>query len=106
MDGFASYTVPNDPADVETAALELIVRVPEVVMGDSGARETLQELAALLDAEDAFAGMAWFDARHAATVIMADALGRDDAPGFLRARAQRVGHDACHGMTRRPWRGR
>jgi hypothetical protein len=31
------------PADPEAAALELIVRLPEAVMGDSCAREILQE---------------------------------------------------------------
>jgi len=49
------------------------------------------KLAAMLDAEGAFAGMGWHDAKHAATAIMLDALERDDAPRFLRARAQRVG---------------
>ena len=89
MDGFASYADPDDPADPHAAALELIVRLPEVVMGDSGARTVLQELAAMLDAEAAFAGMSWHDARHAATAIVVDALGRDDAPEFLRARPPR-----------------
>ncbi len=50
----------------------------------------LQELAALLDAEGTFAGMSWHDAKHAAISIVADALDRDDPPGFLRARAQRA----------------
>jgi hypothetical protein len=92
----AAYVVPDDPADPQAAALELIVRLPEVVMNDSGAREALQELTAMLDAETAFAGMSWHDAKHAAAAIMVDALERDDAPERLRARAQRVGHD---GMT-------
>ena len=33
------------------------------------------KLAAMLDAEGAFAGMGWHDAKHAATAIMLDALG-------------------------------
>ena len=93
MDGFASNTVLDNPAKPEAAALELIVRLPEAIMGDSGVRVILQELAALLDAEAAFTGMSWHDAKHAATAIVVDALGRDDAAGCLRARAQRVGHD-------------
>ena len=55
----------------------------------TAARTVLQELAAMLDAEAAFAGMSWHDARHAATAIVVDALGRDDAPEFLRARPPR-----------------
>jgi hypothetical protein len=90
MDVFASYVVPDDPADPQVAACELIVRLPEAVMGDAGAWFVLQELAVMLDAEATFTGMSWYDARHAATAIMLDALERDDAPKFLRARAERA----------------
>jgi hypothetical protein len=90
MDGLATYVVPDDPADPHAAALELIVRLPETVLHDGGARTVLQELTGMLDAEDAFAGMSWHDAKHAATAIVIDALRRDDAPGFLRARAERA----------------
>jgi hypothetical protein len=93
MDKFATYVVPDHPADPHAAALELIVCLPEAVMGDSRARKTLQELTAILDAEATFAGMSWHDAKHAATAIVVDALERDDAAGFLRARAERVGDD-------------
>jgi hypothetical protein len=85
-----TYTTPDHPADPEAAALELIVRMPEAVMGDAGAREILQELAAMLQVEGTFTGMSWHDAKHAAAVIVVDALHRDDAGEFLRGRAQRV----------------
>lgn len=85
-----TYTVPDNPADTHATACELIVRLPEAITGNAGAREILQELAAILDAESTFTGMSWHDAKHAATVIVSDALGRDDAAGFLRARAERA----------------
>jgi hypothetical protein len=91
-----TYVVPDDPADPQAAALELIVRPPETVMGGSGAREPLQELGAMLDAENTFTGMTWHDARHAAAAIVVDALERDDAPEFLATRAQQVGHDGMN----------
>jgi hypothetical protein len=85
------YTVPTDPPDPEAAALELIVRVPVDLVGhDSPSREALQEFAALLSAEGVFAGMSWHDAKHAASVIVFDAINRDDSVGFLRAQADRV----------------
>lgn len=69
---------------------------PEVVTGDSGARKLLQYLAAILDAEGAFDGLSWHDAKHAATAIMADFLGRNDDADFLRARAQRAENGSDH----------
>lgn len=90
MDGFATYVVPDDPADPHAAALELIVRLPEAITGDAAARGLFQYLAAMLDAENAFTGMSWHDAKNAATAIMADVLGRDDDADFLRARAERA----------------
>jgi hypothetical protein len=84
------YVVPDNPPDPEVAALELIVRMPEAVMGDAGAREILQELTAALDLEGTFIGMSWNDAKHAAVAIVVDALNRDDAHAFLLARAERA----------------
>ncbi|MBV8786441.1 MAG: hypothetical protein JOZ00_07105 [Mycobacterium sp.] len=90
-----TYEVPDNPADPEAAALELIVRVPTDVLGhESPGRETLQEFAGLLSAEGVFAGMSWHDAKHAAMAIMFDAINRDDAAEFLRWRADRVRVDA------------
>ncbi len=91
-----SYTVPDNPADPETAALELIVRVPAKVLSNPThgshlpLREALQDLASLLHAEGAFAGMSWHDARHAASAIMFAALHRDDAAESLVRQAERV----------------
>jgi hypothetical protein len=91
-----AYTVPTNPADPCAAALEMIVCLPAVVQPRAAVlREVLQEIAALLDAEDAFTGMSWHDAKHAATAIIIDALEYDDVVERLQARAQRVtnGHD-------------
>jgi hypothetical protein len=86
-----TYTVPDNPADPEAAALDLIVRIPADVLGhDSPRREVLQEFAALLSAEGVFTGMSWHDARHAATAIVFDATSRGDGAAFLRQRADRV----------------
>lgn len=86
-----TYTVPDDPADPETAALELIVRIPGDMLGhDWPPRDALQDFASLLHAEGCFAGMSWHDARHAATAIIYDAINCDDAAAFLRGRTQRV----------------
>lgn len=92
-----AYTVPDNPPDPESAALELIVRMPEVILGDTGAREILQELTAMLDAEGTFTGMSWNDAKHAAVAIVVDALHRDDAHTFLLGRARRA-RDGSDGM--------
>jgi hypothetical protein len=90
---------PDNPADPETAALELIVRVPAEVLGhDSPLRDVLEDFASLLHAESAFAGMSWHDARHAASAIMVEALHRDDATQSLLSRAERV-RDRSDGMT-------
>jgi hypothetical protein len=94
----AAYAVPDQPADPQAAALELIVRMPEAVTGDAGTREILQELTAMLDVEGAFTGMSWNDAKHAAVAIVVDALNRDDAHTFLRARARRA-RDGSDGMV-------
>lgn len=94
------YTVPDNPADPEAAALELIVRIPGELLGhDSPPTEVLQDFASLLDAEGAFAGLSWHDARHAASVIMVDAINQADAPAVLLRRAERV----LDGTDNMPW---
>lgn len=88
-----AYTVPEDPADPEAAALELVVRMPADLSGarvDGAARAVFQDFAGILSAFGAFTGMTWHDAKHAAVVIVADGIYRDDGPGFLRQRAARV----------------
>ena len=91
-------TVPDNPADPEAAALELIVRVPTDVLGhDSPPRDVLQDFASLLHVEGCFAGLSWHDARHAATAIVVEK--RDDAAEFLRGRAAR----ACDGSDNMEW---
>lgn len=86
----AAYVVPDNPADREAAACELIVRLSEIITGERGTRELLQYLAAVLDLEGAFDGLSWCDAKSAATAILADVLGRADDADFLRARAERA----------------
>ena len=66
------------------------MRLPEAITCDASARGLYQYLAAMLDAEYAFTGMSWHDAKNAATAIMADVLGRDDDAEFLHARAERA----------------
>ena len=87
-----SYTVPDQPADPETAAYELIVRVPCDLLGGGAPelRETLQLLASALHAESAFSGMTWNDAKAVAVAVAFDALHADDIAQNLRARAHAV----------------
>ncbi|BCQ08432.1 hypothetical protein JMUB5695_01864 [Mycobacterium heckeshornense] len=83
----------TDPADVERAALDLLIEVPLMMAKepDTGPlAAVMRELAAILAAEGVFTGLSWFDARHAATAIAFDAVARDDGPGFLRGRAERA----------------
>jgi hypothetical protein len=95
----AIYTVPDNPADPEAAALDLIVRTPTEILGDdSPPLEVLQQFTALLHGEGAFAGMTWHDAKHAAVAIIVDAVNQDDAPAFLQKRARRA-LDGSDGMT-------
>jgi hypothetical protein len=98
-----TYVVPDDPADACAAALQLIVRLPEITLGERHhewkiLRQLLQEITAMLDAENAFAGMSWHDAKHAATVILVDTINEDDAADSLRRRADRV-LDGTDSMT-------
>lgn len=91
-----AYTIPNTPPDPETAALELIVRLPADLLGHGSpsAREALQDFTALLSAEGAFAGMTWHDAKAAAVAIAFDATNRDNAAEFLWHRAYLTSSDA------------
>jgi hypothetical protein len=85
-----TISIPDNPADTNVAACELIVRLPETITGDTAARGFFEHLAAMLDRENAFTGLSWHDAKRAATAIWADVLGRDSDADFLRARAERA----------------
>lgn len=110
----AVYAVPTDPDDPEAAALELIVRLPGSPIlarrpgGPPGPPvEVLQEFAAALEIAGCFHGMTWNDAKGAAAAILVDAVNRDNAPQFLRhranlvaARADGMGHDDPDALAR------
>jgi hypothetical protein len=50
----------------------------------------LQDYCSVLDAECAFAGLSWADAKPVAAAICFDVCNRDDAADFLRNRARNV----------------
>jgi hypothetical protein len=56
MTAATPYTLPDNPIDPEAAALELIVRFPEMILHTDAFRSVLQDYAGALDAESAFAG--------------------------------------------------
>jgi hypothetical protein len=93
----AAYTVPDTPTDPEAAALELIVRLPASLSSRLaaateaiGLTEILQDYCSVLDAEGAFAGLAWADAKPIAVAVCFDICNRDDAADFIRNRARNV----------------
>jgi hypothetical protein len=56
----------------------------------SGLTEILQDYCTVLDAEGAFTGLSWRDAKPIAAAICFDIRNRDDASDFLRNRARDV----------------
>jgi hypothetical protein len=84
------YIVPDNPADPEAAALELIVRLPAEILHTEGFTPILQDYCALLQMECAFAGLSWADAKNIAAAISLDLTSRDDAEAFIRNRARNV----------------
>ena len=75
----AAYIVPDAPTDPESAALELIVRLPSslsdrlaVAAQNFGLVEILQDYCSVLDAERAFEGLPWDDAKAIAVAICFD----------------------------------
>jgi hypothetical protein len=83
--------VPDDPADIEAAALDMIARMPATILGaDAPPLAALQALCGLLQAESAFAGLSWSDARQVAAAVSFDACCRDDAAASLRGRVASV----------------
>jgi hypothetical protein len=92
-----AYDVPDNPADPETAALELIVRMPTSISDRLteaayvlGLTEILQDYCTVLDAEGAFTGLSWADAKPIAAAICFDVCNRDDAADFMRNRARNI----------------
>jgi hypothetical protein len=92
------YTLPDNPADPEAAACELIVRVPQAIAGGRLPADivaVLHDLAELLHAEGCFAGLSWHDARHVAAAVAFDTCWHDDAAArHLRGRADRIADGA------------
>ncbi|MDT5366248.1 MAG: hypothetical protein QOC62_679 [Mycobacterium sp.] len=96
------YTVPDNPADPEAAALELIVRLPGQIMHTDALTEVLQDYCGALHAEGAFTGLSWEDAKQIAAAVSFDAVTRDDAADFIRNRARNV----LAGTDNMPWENR
>ena len=94
------YAVPSNPADPETAALDLIVQLPTNVLHSNAFREVLQDYCGVLQAEGAFAGLSRDDAKQIAAAVSFDICTRDDATAFIRGRAAR----ALAGTDNMPWR--
>jgi hypothetical protein len=95
-----TYTVPTNPADVEAAALELIVRMPgDILHAPAEITEVLQEFCGVLQLEGCFAGLSWIDAKAIAAAVSFDAVTRDDAADFIRNRARNV----LAGTDNMPW---
>lgn len=107
--GAATYVVPDNPQDPEAAALELIVRLPSslsdrltAAAAATGLTEILQDYCSVLDAERAFTGLSWDDAKTVAVAVCFDICNRDDAADFLRNRARNV----LAGSDNTPWKNR
>ena len=62
-----TYSVPDQPADPETAALEMIVRLPADILGSTAFTTVLQDYCGVLHAENCFAGLTWVDAKQVAS---------------------------------------
>jgi hypothetical protein len=77
-----NYAIPDDPADPEAAALDLIVHFPTAVLGrpeDPVLTTILQDFAGALHAEDAFAGLVLDDAKLAVTAYGRPSCTRCDS---------------------------
>lgn len=83
-------TISTPPTDPESAALDLLVQAAETATGSTAFRAVLQDLAGVLHAEGALAGLAWDDARLVAGTVSHDACTAADPVGSLRRRAAAV----------------
>jgi hypothetical protein len=82
--------VDTPPTDPETAALDFLVRVAESATGSTAFRAVLQDLAGVLHAEGALAGLAWADARLVAGTVAFETCTAPDPVRALRRRAVTV----------------
>jgi hypothetical protein len=85
-----TYAVPTNPADPESAALELIVQLPTRLLATHAFTPVLQDFCGLLHAESALVGLSWNDARQVWWRQSLDARQHDDAAPVLRARTRDV----------------
>ncbi|MGV0740319.1 amino acid aminotransferase [Mycobacterium syngnathidarum] len=84
-------TTSTPPADPETAALDLIVRIAEAVPGAGALRAALHDFAGALHIEAALGGLVTMaDARLAAATIAEAACTADDPVGALRIRGAAI----------------
>ncbi|NOQ58285.1 amino acid aminotransferase [Mycolicibacterium fortuitum] len=90
------YTAPAGPHDPVAAALDYLVHAPEVA-GAAQFCQPLQDLATVLDAEDAFTGLGWADAHRAAATIAFDAIAEENPDAVLRDRARVLLAEGCSG---------
>ena len=74
MPNAASYTVPDNPADPEAAALDLIERLPADILHTGAFTEVLQDYCSVPHADGAFAGLEWADARQIAAAVSWDCV--------------------------------
>jgi len=88
MPNAASYTVPDNPADPEAAALDLIERRPADILHTGAFTEVLQDYCSVPHADGAFAGLEWADARQKRSRGTSSAAM--SAADFLRNRARNV----------------
>lgn len=95
------YQPPTDPADPVAAALDVVVRLPELLKPHHRPpTDALQELAAMLDIASVFAGLTWPDAKTVAAVVVCDAIISDAAAAMLQKRAAQ----ALSGADHQDWR--
>ena len=74
MPNAASYTVPDNPADPEAAALDLIERLPADILHTGAFTEVLQDYCSVPHADGAFAGLEWADTRQIAAAVSWDVI--------------------------------
>ncbi len=80
------YEVPDNPADVEAAALDLLAHMPgEVFNAPDAMTAVLQEFCGMLQLEGRFAGLTWDDAKNVAAAACT-AAGPSSSKGTHRRR--------------------